>query len=403
MSKIPITCYACFYNEDKWIAKTLDAVSCCDQIIFLDDSEDSHGRKYADKYEHCEYYKWTGKDSMSERRNFAIGWTNEKVHKPSYMDDEKIMSNMPSIKNDWILQLDADELYDKNLREELEKFIARPDVENFDTVLFPLFNMKKDNSAMGDIPIPRMFRKDTVHWRKDIQNDVECSPKMGYIPVKIRHYGYADFQTQWLKQWKRMTSLEEELQKSPDDLHRRKYVINALSIINTGNHLNFTRLFAQVSILCDQFLDNPEYHNDDDAKNLLARTMRFLWAGCMDIKNVMPYKSLLNKVWEHVNWHPDILYRSFLICKTEGLWQDMIKHGERYFDAMQKFNESVYSIEITSRGNQREVAETLHYVCTEIAKQLDGKEKKRMEKKARIWGKKKLEFISFDELTGETH
>lgn len=389
--KIPVTCYVCFYNEDKWIDETLEAVSCCEQIIFLDDSEDGHGREYADKYD-CEYYKWEGEDSMSERRNYAIGFRGNKKHKPNYLSAEWFdKKEMPKVKHEWILQLDADELYGDNLGQELKVFVKSISKE-CNTGAFKLFNLRKDEeSSMGYISIPRLFRKGTVHWTKPIQNNIDFKGAVADIPVIIKHFGYGDPEYQLIKQWKRLPLLEKCVRDNPEDFFSRKYLINVLSILASGPN-TWERLYAQCAIATHKFVENKKLHDDKDSCVAMQKIMRFLFIGCQKIGNMFPWMVLAERVWEYISFHPDMWYFAFLIYAHAGNRRKIIECGEMFFKTFNNFNMTPKMIEVTTAGQKPEVAKILQQVYEELAQQTDSqKEEKRFARRAGVWGRMKLE------------
>lgn len=395
--KLPITCYVNFYDEHDIIEKSLSRVAFCNQIIFLDDSDDGSGKKYSDKFG-CEYYRWTGENSMSERRNFSVGFTGNDEYTPEFVDNKELMDNLPEVKNEWILQLDADEVFGKNLKKELSEFLGMDEAEDINTVLFILVNLRKDGTGMGDIPLERMFRTGTIWWEHAVQNDPHFQGPSIVVPVKINHHGYADLEHQWLKQWKRLPQLEKEVEDSPFDLHRRKYLINALSITLTSP-INFDRLFANVTFICEQFIQNKEKAGISE-NALLQRVFRHFWQACITINRVQPFKILISRVWDHVRFHPDSQYFLFSVCRAEGRLEPMVYHGEEYFEKLEDFSKNVQRIEVTTRSKQEEVCDGIYQACTILAQQ-GGDKAEEYRNKAKKWAEIKLKNVDKKELLGE--
>ena len=403
-NKLPITCYCTNYNGAKWLRRTLKAVDCCEQIIFVDDDSDDDSVEIAKEFTE-EIYHWTGKNSMAERRNYSIGFTGDKEYTPEFVNDPEIMDNLPEVRHEWILQLDSDELFGDNLREALINFLKN-DGSKVNTVAFDLFNMLQDErSDMGAIPLPRMFRKGTIHWEKDMQNNVEFSTPVGSIETHIQHFGYGDPVYQWLKQWDRLEILETDVRENPDDFERRKYLMNILSVLCGSSPITFERLCAHVTIAVDQFIHSKTLKKSYGSKIAMQKILRFLFGACTRIGDMSPFLVLSHvkedkkngkRLWDYVDFLPDPWYWMFIIFRSMPDYEKILEYGEGFFECMHKFQMTKQMVEVTTYGKRYEVAETLQATYQGLADQMGDMDKKKKiyERKGAVWAKKKLEYLN---------
>ena len=401
-NKLPITCYCANYNGVQWLKRTLKAVDCCEQIIFVDDDSDDNSVEIAKEFTD-EIYHWTGKNSMAERRNYSIGFTGNKDYTPEFVNDPEIMANLPEVRHEWILQLDSDELYSDNLRQALENFLKYDSEGIINTVSFDLINVSQgDNESMGSIPLPRMFRKGTIYWTKDMQNSVEFTAPVASVEAYILHYGYQDPTYQWIKQWDRITLLEDDVRDNPKDFERRKYLINVLSVLHGGSPITFERVCAQITVAIDQFIHTKSLKKSYGSKVAMQKIMRFLFASCARMGDASPFVVLTHvkedkkdgkTIWDYINFLPDPWYWMFLVYRSVPDYEKIIEYGEGFFKCMNNFNMTKHMVEVTTYSKQYEVAEVLQATYQGLAEMEQNNKKKRgYEQKGSMWAKKKLEF-----------
>jgi glycosyltransferase involved in cell wall biosynthesis len=160
------------YNEEKNIGKCIDALfRVCNEVIVVDSLSTDNTVKIAEE-----------KGAKVVSQSF-LGDGPQRIH------------GLPYCKNDWILNLDADEI----LAEDAEKFILSGQYEkqNFDVYAFSLYNYmgcKLINFA-GWYPdkTSRFFNKQTASPSKDSVHQKVCGTNKTHLKVHIHHYAWDCF------------------------------------------------------------------------------------------------------------------------------------------------------------------------------------------------------------------
>jgi glycosyltransferase involved in cell wall biosynthesis len=160
------------YNEEKNIGKCLDGLfKVCDEVIVIDSLSKDNTVKIAEE-------------------------KGAKVVLQQFLGDgpQRIIG-LPYCKNDWILNLDADEI----LADDAEKFILSGEYESkdFDAYAFSLYNYMGgkliDFSGWYPDKTTRFFNKKTASPSKDmVHQRVEGNNKTS-VNVHINHYAWEDF------------------------------------------------------------------------------------------------------------------------------------------------------------------------------------------------------------------
>lgn len=160
------------YNEEKNIGKCIDALfRICDEVIVVDSLSTDNTVKIAEE-----------KGAKVILQAF-LGDGPQRIHGLSYC------------KNDWILNLDADEI----LAEDAEDFISSGAYENqcFDVYAFSLYNYIGDKviDFAGWYPdkTARFFNKKTASPSKDMVHQKVCGNNKTHLKVHIHHYAWEDF------------------------------------------------------------------------------------------------------------------------------------------------------------------------------------------------------------------
>ncbi|MFW0736305.1 glycosyltransferase family 2 protein [Flavobacterium sp.] len=157
------------YNEEKNIGKCIDALfRICDEVIVVDSFSKDNTVKIAEE-----------KGAKVILQCF-LGDGPQRIHGLSYC------------KNDWILNLDADEI----LAEDAEKFILSGKYENqdYDVYAFCLYNYLGDKliNFAGWYPdkTSRFFNKQTASPSKDFVHQKVSGNKKTCVKVHINHYAW---------------------------------------------------------------------------------------------------------------------------------------------------------------------------------------------------------------------
>ncbi|MHC0440621.1 glycosyltransferase family 2 protein [Flavobacterium sp. 3-210] len=160
------------YNEEKNIGKCIDALfRICDEVIVIDSLSADNTVKIAEE---------KGAKVISQ---MFLGDGPQRIHGLQYC------------KNDWILNLDADEI----LAEDAEKFIMSRKYENqsFDVFTFRLYNYlggkKIDFAGWYPDKTARFFNKKTASPSKDRVHQKVSGSNKAHLKVHINHYAWESF------------------------------------------------------------------------------------------------------------------------------------------------------------------------------------------------------------------
>ena len=160
------------YNEEKMIGKCIDALfEVCDEVIIV--------------------------DSLSKDRTVEIAQEKgAKVISQSFLGDgpQRIVG-IPNCKNDWILNLDADEFLDADAKDFMKKGSFY--TSDFDAYSFKTKNFLQDKiiNFAGWYPDRkvRFFNKNTASPSKDIVHQKVVYTKLHKLNVHLLHYGSNSF------------------------------------------------------------------------------------------------------------------------------------------------------------------------------------------------------------------
>jgi glycosyltransferase involved in cell wall biosynthesis len=171
-------------NEEKNIVRCLESIKWVDEIILVDQSSTDKtvelAKKYTDKI-----FITRNKLICNPDREFGITKANNK----------------------WILLIEADEVVDENLKQEIVDVIAE---NKHDVFFIPVktFFIGKWIKTCGWWPsyIPRLFKKGTVRFQSSIHTNCEIlSKKICYLKNPILHYSYNSIDD-WIDKFKRYTT-----------------------------------------------------------------------------------------------------------------------------------------------------------------------------------------------------
>lgn len=194
-------------NEEDCIARCLESVKdVVDEIIIVDTGSTDKTIDICKSYEaRIEPFQWNG--SFSDARNYSI---------------EKATG-------DWILWLDADEEVDEMDR---KKLCEAAQYNEYDVLTIHLINYYGDyvdTNNSTDISHTRLFRNkgfrfvNKMHERLDI--DHVSKEKIGYLDVKVHHYGYLNSIINKKEKTKRNLKMLKQQVKEGENVHWAHYYI----------------------------------------------------------------------------------------------------------------------------------------------------------------------------------
>lgn len=170
MNKVPISVFVITLNEQAHIGEMLDSVRCFDEIVLVDSGSTDDTLQIAEKYNVTIYHQsW-------------LGFASQKAYA------------MSLCKNQWVLNLDADEVLTAGLAEEIQRSVNQQKADAFRLYfedIFWLRPMAKDSAKRS---IVRVYNRDKVTFPKDrlVHENVtlEKGAKLNNIEGLVTHYGY---------------------------------------------------------------------------------------------------------------------------------------------------------------------------------------------------------------------
>lgn len=185
------------HNEEKNLASCLEAVrGWVDEIVVVDGESSDKTREIAKKY-----------------RAKVIKTTN----KPIFHINKQMAIN--ACQGEWILQLDADEIVDKDLKEEILGIIKKGSEYEAFAIRRKNFFLGRWLSKGGQYPdtVIRFFKKGKAYLPcRSVHEQMEVpSGKIGQLSGHLLHYPYPDF-AEYLVKFNRYTELTaKEYQANP--------------------------------------------------------------------------------------------------------------------------------------------------------------------------------------------
>ncbi len=157
-------------NEEDKINNTLDSLSFADEIIVVLDRSTDKTKQKSKKYTNKIYEgSWISED---KRRNYGIS----------------------KCKSEWILEVDADEVLNKNLEIEITKRINRNEADFFYIPLVNYIGKKKINKGWMACLAPDgkfcLFKNGCKKWKEGLVHPdyILCGKKGTPLSNKIDHY-----------------------------------------------------------------------------------------------------------------------------------------------------------------------------------------------------------------------
>ncbi len=178
--KVTLTIALAVYNEALYIERCLSSVaSIADEIVVVDGtSTDATAKKAAD---------------MGARVIVTPNLPMFHINKQKALDASH---------SDWILQLDADEVVDEHLREEIRELIRNPTSPD-------AYDVPRRNYFLGDwlrkggqYPdrVIRLFRRGKGKFpSKSVHEQIEISGIVGHLKHPLDHYSYVSVDQYWKK------------------------------------------------------------------------------------------------------------------------------------------------------------------------------------------------------------
>ena len=183
MEKIHLSAVLATYNEEENLARCLDSFKdLVSEIIIVDGTSSDKTVEIAKKY-------GAQVTVTSNPKNFHI-------NKQKAIDKAT---------EDWILQMDADELVSDELAEEIKEVIQRNSEENGYWIPRKNYFLGRFLMKGGQYPdyTLRLYRRGKGRLpQKDVHEQAEVEGKVGYLKSALLHYPYKSFGF-YLSKWNR--------------------------------------------------------------------------------------------------------------------------------------------------------------------------------------------------------
>jgi len=204
-------------NEEKNISKCLAQLRWVDEVIIIDDFSADGTQQYALECKNVKFYENKFID-FAAQRNFAAS-------RASF---------------DWILSVDADEVVNGDLKEEILKVIEKNDFVGYKipTKNFFCGRWMKYGGWYPNYHI-RLFKKEAAAWRGATDEAVEVKGKIGFLKNPILHFGHNTFD-EWHK--KNIIYAGQKAEEEYESGTRFSYVMFVLSPLTMFFKMYFLKM-----------------------------------------------------------------------------------------------------------------------------------------------------------------
>lgn len=195
-------------NEEDCIERCLKSVQdTVDEIIIVDTGSTDRTIDICQHFEKAkiETFKWN--DSFADARNHSI---------------EKATG-------DWILWIDADEELDEKDRDKIREGSHFVDYDLITLHLVNYYGDIVDPNKSTDLAHPRLFRNNGLRFKNKMHECLDYAhfPKerIGYLDVKIHHYGYMDHITKKkMKKNRNLMMLKKQIEQGENEYWAHYYI-----------------------------------------------------------------------------------------------------------------------------------------------------------------------------------
>ncbi len=179
-------------DEEEFLPRCLQSVQgIVDEIVVVDTGSSDHTPRIAEQFgARLFHHPW--QNSFSEARNFAL----------------------QHVTCDWVLQLDADEEFERADGGMLRQVIER---EDYHAVFTSILNYMPHGRTQ--LYYPRLFRRGKAHYEGIVHNQLVYEGPPLLSAIRIYHYGYALTPERMHAKYERTTRLLRlQLQQNPQDV-----------------------------------------------------------------------------------------------------------------------------------------------------------------------------------------
>lgn len=174
-------------NEEYILPKSLSKLSFVDEIVIIDSFSDDNTVKIAKSFGAKIFQREF--DNYANQRNFALDQINDNI--------------------DWILMIDADEIVEENLRDEIKNNILQTEISMFCIRRKDFFNGKWLRFSTGyPTWFPRLFKRGTVQVKREINEEYISTGKRGFLNEHLFHYPFNKGIDWWFTRHNKYSTME---------------------------------------------------------------------------------------------------------------------------------------------------------------------------------------------------
>ncbi len=197
-------------NEEAFLDQCLESVKgIVDEIVIVDTGSTDRTVEIAEKH-HAKIYHHAWQNSFSEARNYALQF----------------------VTSEWVLQLDADEVLEREDAALLKKTLAVSD--NFTSICVPILNYLPDG-VVSKFYYRRFYKKEFAHYEGRVHNQIVVSGEAVIKEIRLYHFGYDLSPEKMAAKHKRTLGLIlKQLEDEPNSIFYRFNLVRTLR--NMGDY-----------------------------------------------------------------------------------------------------------------------------------------------------------------------
>jgi len=207
-------------NEEMNVANALKSVAFADEIIVIDSYSSDKTIEIAQSFNVRIIQRKF--DNFSSQKNYAIQQAT----------------------NDWIFLLDADEVVDENLCEEIQEKAQKPE-DNVGFYIYRNFffkGKKLKHSGWRHDKVIRLFNKQFCHYEGKVHEKIVSTGTIGFFKNKILHYSLKN-----IERYKKKLNFYAALQA--EELYEKKKRINGFHLLIKPSARFFIQYFVKLGFL----------------------------------------------------------------------------------------------------------------------------------------------------------
>src|SRR5574341_1115375 len=175
------------HNDDETVAKTLESLAWCDEIVVVDDYSTDATLSLVKKYTPNVYRRHLNADFASQR-NFGLS----------------------KAKDEWVLFVDSDEIVTDELAKEIQELVSsrakRGDLGFFIKRRDVLWGRELKHGEQGNIKLLRLAKKDAGVWERPVHEVWHVKGRTAKLNASLLHFPHPSV-AQFLSEINRYSTL----------------------------------------------------------------------------------------------------------------------------------------------------------------------------------------------------